>query len=243
MQTTEKKNFNPKIIFWIVVVIVAFIVVSSCFTIIGPSERGVKVTLGEVEDQVYQPGIVWTIPFVTTVKTFVLQPRTYEVSFDVGANGAITKDMQTVGATVSVRYFYDENRILEYIQENLGTTGDEACVYLALARHCKLEVAEILDIEEDEYQEHCYKVQGNDYYAGTEEELEVLAMSRLTDDKSIWIEAIKAGTTTDSLDDWAQYVLDMDGWANILNSYDGTSEEYDFITRGYLDTTICVCRT
>ena len=118
MQTgTEKKGINPKILLWIVVAIVAFVVISSCFTIIGPSERGVKVTLGEVENQVYQPGIVWTIPFVTTVKTFVLQPRTYEVSFDVGANGAITKDMQTVGATVSVRYFYDENRILEIVKK------------------------------------------------------------------------------------------------------------------------------
>ena len=137
----------------------------------------------------------------------------------------------------------DESRILKYIEENLGTTGDEACVYLALARHCKLEVAEILDIEENEYQEHCYKVQGNDYYAGTEEELKEIAMSHLTDDKSMWIEATKAGITTDSLDDWAQYVIDTDGWENILNGHDGTSEEYEFITKGYLNTTIHVCRT
>ncbi|MBO7461448.1 MAG: hypothetical protein J6T96_02505, partial [Bacteroidales bacterium] len=117
MQTTTEKKINPKIILWIVGAILAFIVISSCFTIIGPSERGVKVTLGEVDDQVYQPGIVWTMPFVTTVKTIGLEPSTYEVSFSVGVDGAITKDMQTVGATVSVRYFYDENRILEIVKK------------------------------------------------------------------------------------------------------------------------------
>lgn len=114
MQTPEKKP-SHRIVLWIVVALLAFIVISSCYTIIGPSERGVKVTLGEVENTVYQPGVVWTMPFVTTVKTFKLEPRTYEESFNVGNDGAITKDMQTVGATVSVRYTYEESRILDIV--------------------------------------------------------------------------------------------------------------------------------
>lgn len=114
MQTPEKKT-SHRIVLWIVAALLAFIVISSCYTIIGPSERGVKVTLGEVENTVYQPGVVWTMPFVTTVKTFKLEPRTYEESFNVGNDGAITKDMQTVGATVSVRYTYEESRILDIV--------------------------------------------------------------------------------------------------------------------------------
>ena len=95
----------------------AFLIIFfNSYDIVGPSERGVKVTLGEVDDVVYQPGIVWHVPFVTEVRRFILQPKTYEVTFEVGDNGAITKDMQTVGATVAVRYTYDENRILDIVK-------------------------------------------------------------------------------------------------------------------------------
>lgn len=100
-------------------VIAAFavlIIFFNSFEIVAPSERGVKVTLGEVDDVVYQPGIVWKAPFITDVRRFILQPKTYEVTFEVGDNGAITKDMQTVGATVAVRYTYDEKRILDIVK-------------------------------------------------------------------------------------------------------------------------------
>ncbi len=93
----------------------AFIVLMGTFEVIGPSERGVKVTLGTVDNEVLEPGVVFKCPFITEVRTFVLQPKTYEVTFDVGDNGAITKDMQTVGATVAVRYCYDETRILDIV--------------------------------------------------------------------------------------------------------------------------------
>ncbi len=108
---------SGKVVAIFFIVLVFIVVLFNCFTIVGPSERGVKVTLGEVDNFVYPPGIVWKAPFVTRVNKFVLQPKTYEVSFEVGDNGAITKDMQTVGATVSVRYTYDENRILEIVKK------------------------------------------------------------------------------------------------------------------------------
>lgn len=110
-------NFPSKgMIAGAVAFVFALIVLFNSFTIVGPSERGVKVTLGTVDDVVYQPGIVWKAPFVTEVRRFILQPKTYEFTFEVGDNGAITKDMQTVGATVSVRYTYDENRILDIVK-------------------------------------------------------------------------------------------------------------------------------
>lgn len=86
--------------------------------IIEPDERGVSVTLGEIScNEPIQPGVKTHLPFVTRIERFSIVPKTYEVTFSVGDDGAITKDMQTVGSTVVVRYNYDENRIIEIVKK------------------------------------------------------------------------------------------------------------------------------
>lgn len=56
------------------------------------------------------------------IRKFRLEPKTYEVSFSCGSDGAITKDMQTVGSTVAVRYVYDEKRIMDIVTRYLNDT-------------------------------------------------------------------------------------------------------------------------
>ena len=85
------------------------------YAVIDPNERGIDVRLGQMQDEIIQPGLHWRTPFITETRKFRLEPKTYEVSFSVGADGAITKDMQTVGATVAVRYVYDETRIKDIV--------------------------------------------------------------------------------------------------------------------------------
>ena len=85
------------------------------YSVIDPNERGIDVRLGQMQDEIIQPGLHWRTPFITETRKFKLEPKTYEVSFSVGADGAITKDMQTVGATVAVRYVYDETRIKDIV--------------------------------------------------------------------------------------------------------------------------------
>lgn len=85
------------------------------YAVIDPNERGIDVKLGQMQDEIIQPGLHWRTPFITETRKFRLEPKTYEVSFSVGADGAITKDMQTVGATVAVRYVYDETRIKDIV--------------------------------------------------------------------------------------------------------------------------------
>lgn len=85
------------------------------YTVIDPNERGIDVKLGEIQGEVIQPGIHFRTPFITSTRTFELEPKVYEVTFSVGYDGAITKDMQTVGATVAVRYVYDEARIKDIV--------------------------------------------------------------------------------------------------------------------------------
>ena len=108
------KNFS-KFILPAVIVVAILAVVSNSYTVISPNERGIKVTLGQVEGGVLQPGMAFHAPFITVIRKFRLEPKTYEVSFSCGQDGAITKDMQTVGSTVAVRYVYDENRIMDIV--------------------------------------------------------------------------------------------------------------------------------
>ena len=102
-----------------VALVLVVVTVNSC-TIVSPNERGVKVTLGQVEGDIIQPGMKFHAPFITIIRKFRLEPKTYEVSFSCGQDGAITKDMQTVGSTVAVRYVYDEHRIMDIVTRYLN---------------------------------------------------------------------------------------------------------------------------
>ncbi|MCR5385683.1 MAG: hypothetical protein K6E69_01045 [Treponema sp.] len=97
-----------------IVALVFIVIINSC-SVISPNERGIQVTLGQVEGNVIQPGMKFHAPFITQIRKFRLEPKTYEVSFSCGSDGAITKDMQTVGSTVAVRYVYDEKRIMDIV--------------------------------------------------------------------------------------------------------------------------------
>lgn len=110
----EKKGVKNLIMGCAVLVIALVVCLNSC-TVVSPNERGVRVTLGQVEGDVIQPGMKFHAPFITRIRKFRLEPKTYEVSFSCGNDGAITKDMQTVGSTVAVRYIYDEKRIMDIV--------------------------------------------------------------------------------------------------------------------------------
>lgn len=111
-------KFDLKKILIAVACILLLIVGLNSYDIIEPDERGVSVTLGEIScDEPLQPGVVTHLPFVTRIECYSVVPKTYEVTFHVGDDGAITKDMQTVGSTVVVRYNYDEKRIIEIVRK------------------------------------------------------------------------------------------------------------------------------
>lgn len=109
------KSYTKPLIITAIIAVVAVVLFLSSFTVVAPNERGVIVELGQVKEGVIQPGVKLHMPFISQVRKFRLEPKTYEVAFSVGSDGAITKDMQTVGATVAVRYMYDENRIMDIV--------------------------------------------------------------------------------------------------------------------------------
>lgn len=121
IQKVTKRDFSGVFIPVLIVLACVIIFPSSC-TVVNPNERGVQVRLGQVQGDVLQPGMVWHVPFITKIRKFRLEPKTYEVSFSCGSDGAITKDMQTVGSTVAVRYVYDEKRIMDIVTRYLNDT-------------------------------------------------------------------------------------------------------------------------
>jgi len=109
------EGWMKKIIISIVITLSVLVVgINSC-SVIDPNERGIDVKLGQMQDVIIQPGLHWKAPFITHTRKFKLEPKVYEVTFSVGNDGAITKDMQTVGATVAVRYVYDESRLKDIV--------------------------------------------------------------------------------------------------------------------------------
>ena len=92
--------------------IVVFVTMLNCCTVVQQRERGVLYHLG-VAKEVREPGLNFHVPYIEKVKKYSIAPKTFEVTFSVGTDGAITKDMQTVGTTVNVKYSFDEMKIMD----------------------------------------------------------------------------------------------------------------------------------
>ena len=124
MDFSKLKKFIPLF----VVVFLALITIPNSCSIVQPNQRGVEVKLGVMKAETLQPGMHWHAPYISKIRKFNLEPKTYEVMFSVGTDGAITKDMQTVGATVAVRYNYDDTRIADIITKYQGNSIIESAM-------------------------------------------------------------------------------------------------------------------
>ena len=77
--------------------ILALIICANSCMSVGPTERGIVVTMGSPSNEILEPGIHFKAPFFQSIKTYDLTPVEYEKSFSVGNDGAISRDLQTVG--------------------------------------------------------------------------------------------------------------------------------------------------
>lgn len=110
---------------------------------------------------------------------------------------------------------------------------EDDCI-IALAQHLGLTPAEA--IEDISGEGNIYGYCGTDYYIGTDEELTDIALAYLTDESELWKQAVEAGSTEKSLQEWAEWVIDMDGIGHTLNSWDGSENSETVNNVGY---TIC----
>lgn len=133
-------------------VFIGLITISSSYTVVEPNERGVKVTLGEISGGVVEPGMHFHAPFVSEIRTYSVVPKGMNANFSVGKDGAITKDMQTVGSQVTVFYRYNIEKILDAVTkynddmlENAITRSLVACVKEAVGKYSIYELVESQD--------------------------------------------------------------------------------------------------
>ncbi len=103
-----------------VVVIVALIVVGcGSFTVVEPNETAVVKNMGKIDRVIPRnSGVSGKLPFIESVISVPLTPQQLNMAFTVGDDGAITKDMQTIGMQVAIVYNFksDEASVRNYVE-------------------------------------------------------------------------------------------------------------------------------
>lgn len=107
-----------KIVKWVVIGLVGLFVVITCInscSVVGPTERGVTVTLGQVKD-VLEPGIHFKAPFVSKIKKYDTTPIPYKKSLGINTDAAVTADKQSIGIDYELYWKYKEDSVKEIAQ-------------------------------------------------------------------------------------------------------------------------------
>lgn len=138
--------------------------------------------------------------------------------------------------------FVADECIIQQVMDLRQCARSEAMRFIALGMHLKYSFGDLndtFDVEDSDLQ--LYTANGTRYYLGTEEELEEIADDVVHNDgeyESFWREAVSAGKTQESLKDWLDSIVPMDGWASVLNHWNGEYHQYEVG-----DECICVSLT
>jgi len=100
---------------------------------------------------------------------------------------------------------------------------DQLRAFLEFVKDTGIDYKYIQDIEVSSHNCFIVKLYNREYTILTERKAEELARESL-EDGEYWEECVKAGRTEQSKEDWIDDVLNSDGWASQLNSYDGSEE-------------------
>ncbi len=132
--------FSKKLIRNLVLLVIAIIFFSSCFFVVSPTERAIKITLGNLSNTVYREGFHFKLPFFQSVEIIDL---TIDRA-DAVAKSA-SKDLQNIVTTVAVNYQINEAGILEMyklvgvnhesIENNVFSSAIQEAVKSATAKY------------------------------------------------------------------------------------------------------------
>lgn len=88
---------------------------TGCFYIVEPGERGVRVTLGTMEEQFLSPGFGLKMPGVTQVKRVNVQQATREMSAE-----CFSADLQQINIQIKVLYRIPEASVVSVLRDYAG---------------------------------------------------------------------------------------------------------------------------
>jgi regulator of protease activity HflC (stomatin/prohibitin superfamily) len=95
------------------IILIGLIFLFTPVTCIQSHERGLRFTLGTISDQVLSSGIQFRLPIVQTIEVIPVRPIQKDIAIEVGGQGAITKDNQTIGASMIVFYTYKQSELVK----------------------------------------------------------------------------------------------------------------------------------
>lgn len=94
-----------------IIILVAFYIFNP-FVIVGPGERGVVMTFGQVSDDILGEGLHFRIPIMQKIKILDTKIQKSE-----GDGDAASKDMQQVSTRVAINYHLDPSKVAHTFQQ------------------------------------------------------------------------------------------------------------------------------
>lgn len=93
------------------------------YTIIGPDERGIQITMGKVRGGVMNSGLNFKMPFISQIRTYKVSTQRASAKLDV-----FSKDLQSVELSIDVLYHYTPDKVMKlatnYTKDPLRTILD-----------------------------------------------------------------------------------------------------------------------
>jgi len=89
-----------------IVVVLLLILLFNPTYFVGAEYKGLVFKWGALQETVLEPGFHWRYPIYENMKEITIQPIRLDYKAEVGEDGAISQDNQTIGADVTVFYKY-----------------------------------------------------------------------------------------------------------------------------------------
>lgn len=131
-----KKILSAKTIIIAVILILVIALAASSFVIVEAGHTGVVVTLGKVDENVWQEGLHFKIPLVQEV--VMIDNRITKLEVDTEA---FSKDLQTVSTTIAINYRVDTAKSYS-IYKNIGRDYESVLVTPAVNEVLKATAAQ-----------------------------------------------------------------------------------------------------
>lgn len=106
---------SPKHVAILVVGFLGFILLSSSMYVVQPGERGIKVTLGMMNDQFVGPGAGLKLPFITEIRRVTVKQDTREMMAE-----CFSSDLQQINVKIKVLYRIPETSVVSVIRDYAG---------------------------------------------------------------------------------------------------------------------------
>jgi prohibitin 2 len=98
-----------------VLVLALVLLGSGCFYVVAPGERGVRVTLGEMDDEFLAPGFGFKLPIVTAIWRVNVQQDTKEIGAE-----CFSSDLQQINLRIKVLYRIPETSVVRVLRDYAG---------------------------------------------------------------------------------------------------------------------------